>query len=128
MFRPAPDVREQHNPEKSQKRKPGEIGLSLGKYEGGKERSERGTRVAADLEKRLRHAVLSAGSHARNAGRFRVEYRGAHAHERRGCENCARARSHRKSHQANQCNSHSAGAGIRLRPARAITPPTTLTD
>src|SRR5260370_2866449 len=120
MFRPAPDVREQHNPEKSQKRKPGEIGLSLGKHESGEKRSERGTRVAADLEKRLRHAMLSAGSHARNAGRFRVEYRGADAHERRGGENCAEARSHCKSQQTNQCNSHAYGKGIRLRAAVGI--------
>src|SRR5713226_6644125 len=81
MFRPGADVREQDNPEKSQKRKPRQTRLSLGKNESGEERTERGAGVTTDLEKRLRHTVLPAGSHARDAGRFRVEHGRANAHE-----------------------------------------------
>src|SRR6267378_2106817 len=114
MFGPGADVREQYNPEKSQKRKPRETRLSLGKHERGQERTERGARVAANLEKRLRHAVLPAGSHARDAGRLRVEHGGADADEGRGGENCAKARSHCEGQQTNKCNSHSDGQGIRL--------------
>jgi len=55
-------------------------------HEGREERTERGAGVAADLEKRLRHAVLSAGSHARDARRFRVKHGGADAHKGRGGE------------------------------------------
>jgi len=61
--------------------------LSLGEHERSEERTERGAGVAANLEKRLRHAMLSAGSHARDAGRFRVKHRGADTHEGCGGEN-----------------------------------------
>src|SRR5207302_3432126 len=120
MFRPGTDVREQDNPEKSQKRKPRKTRLSLGKYERGEERAERGARVAADLEERSRQAVLPAGSHACDARRFRVEHGRADADEGRGGENCAEARSHREGQQTNKCNSHSDGQGIRLGPTVGI--------
>src|SRR6266478_6506210 len=42
MFRPGADVREQDNPEESQKRKPRETRLSLREHEGGEKRTERG--------------------------------------------------------------------------------------
>ncbi len=50
MSRPSADVREQHNREKSQKRKPREARLSLGQHEGREKRAERGARIAAHLE------------------------------------------------------------------------------
>src|SRR5258708_31773518 len=102
MFRPGADIREQDNPEKSKERKPRETRLSLGEHERGEERTERGAGVAADLEKRLRHAMLSAGSHARDARRFRVKHGGADTHEGRGGENGSVAGSQRQSQQSGQ--------------------------
>src|SRR5260370_190754 len=120
MFRPGADIREQENPEESQKRKPRETRLSLGEHEGSEKRTERGARVAADLEKRLRHAMLAAGSHARDARRFRVEHRGADAHEGRGSEDSSVAGGQRQSQQASQADAHAYSARIRLRPAVGI--------
>src|SRR5713101_3500939 len=115
MLRPGADVREQDNSEKCQKRKPRETRLSLGEHERGEERTERGAGVAADLEKRLRHAVLSAGSHARDARRFRVKHGGADAHEGRGSENGSVAESQCQSQQSGQADAHAHRQGIRLR-------------
>src|SRR5260370_2644502 len=98
MLRPGADVREQDNSEKCQKRKPRETRLSLGEHERGEERAERGAGVAADLEKRLRHAVLSAGSHARDARRFRPKHGGADPHEGRTSENRTVAGTKSQSH------------------------------
>src|SRR5260370_20454445 len=120
MFRPGADIREQENPEESKKRKPRETRLSLGEHEGSEKRTERGARVAADLEKRLRHAMLAAGSHARDARRFRVEHRGADAHEGRGSEDSSVAGGQRQSQQASQADAHAYSEGIRLRPAVGI--------
>src|SRR5712664_3879619 len=115
MLRPGADVREQDNSEKCQKRKPRETRLSLGEHERREERAERGAGVAADLEKRLRHAVLSAGSHTRDARRFRMKYGGADAHEGRGGENGSVAGGQRQSQQSGQADAHANRERVRLR-------------
>src|SRR5437879_1837068 len=120
MFRPGADVREQDNPEESQKRKPRETRLSLREHEGGEKRTERGARIAANLEKRLRHAVLPAGSHARDARRFRVEHGGADTHERSRSEDGGVAGGQRQSEQASQADTHAHSEGIGLRAAVGI--------
>src|SRR6266478_10210879 len=78
-FGPGTDVGEHDDGDESEKRKPRDAGLSLGQNEGGEQRAQRRASMATDLKERLRHAVLSAGSHARDAGGFGMKYGGAGA-------------------------------------------------
>ena len=94
--------------------------MSLGKHERGEERTEGGARVAADLEERLRHTVLSAGCHAGHARRFRVKHGGANAHEGRCSQDGRVAGGQRQNQQAGQCDAHAQRQGIRLRAAVGI--------
>jgi len=97
---PRADVRQQNDAEQRHKRKPRDARLAARQHKRREQRAQRGAGVAADLKQRLRHAVLSTGSHARHARRFGMKHGGAHAHQRRRDEHGCVAGGERQGQQA----------------------------
>ena len=79
---PVSDIDEHHDAEQCRDGEPRHARLAARQHhEGREQRPRRGTEVAADLEHRLRQAVLAAGGHACHARGFGMEHRRAGADE-----------------------------------------------
>ena len=97
-------------------RKPGQAALPVLEHdESRQQRPERRPRVAADLEERLREAVLSSGCQPGDARRLRMEDRRADADQRGGREHCREMVGPRQEQQPRQRESHADGQRLRLR-------------
>ena len=88
------------------------------------ERGQQGTHrrpgIAAHLEERLRQPVLSAGSHARHARRFRMEHRRAHADQRHRAQNHGEGGRRCDQNQPDQGEGHAGRQRVRSRPAVGV--------
>lgn len=111
---PMTDFEEQDHGDERQDRKPSDAGLALRQNENGEERSQRGTGVAAHLKNGLGEAVLSAGGHAGDARRLRVEDCGTRTDQSCGDENDRVGRRDGKSQQASERDAHACGQEIRF--------------
>ena len=80
--------------------------------EGGQQRPERTSHIAADLEHRLRETVPPAGGQTGDAGGFRVEYRGACSHHGGRQKQQVIRVGHGHQQQAAQREAHSHRQGI----------------
>src|SRR5258706_2508596 len=100
------NVRKQNNAQQSHKRNPSNAALPPRQNKRGQQRPHRRSRVSPNLEQRLRHPVLPARSHPRNARRLRMKNRRPHAHQPRRNQNGAETRRQRQRHQADQRNPH----------------------
>jgi hypothetical protein len=81
--------------------------------EGGQERTERGTRVAADLEQRLREPVLPARCQPRDARRLRVKHGRANPDQGGRREHHAVVACDRQQQQSRQREAHADGERLR---------------
>src|SRR5258706_15924273 len=111
---PSANVRKQNNAQQSHKRKPSNAALPPRQNKRGQQRPHRRSRVSPNLEQRLRHPVLPARSHPRNARRLRMKNRRPHAHQPRRNQHGAVTRRQRQRHQADQRNPHANRQKIRF--------------
>src|SRR5258706_2683686 len=105
-LRPSANIRKQNDSQERNKRKPRNATLPPRQNKCGQQRPHSRSRVSANLKQRLRHPVLPARSHPRNARRLRMKNRRPHAHQPRRNQNGAVTRRQRQRHQADQRNPH----------------------
>ena len=120
---PCAHAHQHHDGEQRRAGKPRDAALPGRKHD---ERRQQGTHrrpgVAAHLKQRLRQAVLSAGSHARHARRFRMEHRRAHADHRHRRQNHGEGGRRCDQDQPHQRERHAGRQRVRRRPMIGVEP------
>ncbi len=113
---PDADLPEHDHRRQRRDREPRQAALPVREHdEGRQQRPERRPRVAADLEERLREAVLSSGCQPGDSRRLRMEDRRADADQRGGREHSREMVGPRQEQQTRQRESHADGQRLRLR-------------
>ena len=112
-FVPGADACQEQHGDQGSAGKPGDAALALGKHdEGSQERSQGRSTGTAEREERLCQAGARAGSHAGDAGRFRMEYRRTDADEAHGQQDGAEARSDCQQNETGNAGGHAGGQRI----------------
>src|ERR1700730_9759109 len=122
FFGPGPDIRKQNNSQQPHKRKPRNAPLPARQNKRRQQRPQRRSRVSSHLKQRLRHAVLSARSHARHARRLRTKYGRPHSPQSRRNQYGRVTGRERQRDQPDQRNPHANRQEIRFVMPVAVQP------